>query len=166
MNRKETPIMKNAWDLTALYKKEEDFESDLKTLKETIIPEMASYEGKLSNEEDFVKYLLLEKKMNKVLTKLYLYASCSSDLNKKDIERTKRLSRVQQSLYELIAATSFESPEILSLGEEKVKEFLSRHEEIADFDYSFEKLFLDESHVLSDKEEALLSTHSPLLSEG
>ena len=49
------------WDLTYHFKNEEEFNNALEQVK-SLIDEFASFEGKLHEEESFVKYLLLNKK--------------------------------------------------------------------------------------------------------
>jgi oligoendopeptidase F len=158
--------MKDKWDLRFLYADEASFEKDLKELKESLTPKMASYQGKLSNEKDFADYLSLERDAQKLFTRLFLYSGCASDLNKKDVGATERESKVELAAQEFNEKTAWSDPEILALGEKKVKAFVSAHPEFKEFDYSFEKLFLDQSHILSADKEKLVSSFSPLLSEG
>jgi oligoendopeptidase F len=158
--------MADKWDLTKLYANEAAFEKDLALFKEKMTSEAASYQGKLGDEASLAKFLALEREINKVLTRLYLYASCASDLNKKDVKGNERLAKVELAANEFSEKVSFYDPEILALGQEKIKAFLSHHPECREFDYSFEKLFLDQSHVLSAEKEKLMSAFGPVEEEG
>jgi oligoendopeptidase F len=158
--------MADKWDLTKLYANEAAFEKDLALFKEKMTSEAASYQGKLGDEASLAKFLALEREINKVLTRLYLYASCASDLNKKDVKGNERLAKVELAANEFSEKVSFYDPEILALGQEKIKAFLSHHPECREFDYSFEKLFLDQSHVLSADKEKLMSAFGPVEEEG
>ena len=62
--------------------------------------------------------------------------------------------------------TSFEAPEILALGEEKVMEFIARNDSIKQYKFLFEKLFRGQLHVLDAKREELLANYAPLSSIG
>jgi oligoendopeptidase F len=158
--------MKDKWDLRFIYASEEAFEKDLKDVKERLTPTMASYQGKLGEEKAFCEFLALERESQKVFTKLYLYAGCASDQNKKDVKANERHDRVQLVMQDYLAKLSWSDPEFLGLGEAKIKGFLAHHPEFKEFDYSFEKLFLDQSHILSADKEQLVSSFSPLLDEG
>ena len=54
--------MDKVWNLTHIYKTQEDFEKDLDYAKKVILPGITELEGKLKNEEDLVKYFDLEAK--------------------------------------------------------------------------------------------------------
>src|SRR5574344_71750 len=153
--------MKDKWDLRFIYPDEAAFNADLTAAKEKLIPSMASYQGKLGNEKDFVAFLLLQRQAQKTFTKLYLYSGCASDLNKKDVAGNERLNKVELLSQDYAEKLAWSDPEFLSLGLEKIKEILSRHPEIKEFDYSFEKLYLDQSHILSADKEQLLSSFGP-----
>ena len=157
-------MAKTNWDLTILYSNEADFDADLEAFK-ALGPKAASFQGKLNDEEAFANYLRLDKKATELLVKLYYFASMRSDLNKKDVANATALTKVQLAMNEFYALTSFASPEILSLGEDKLKDFLQRNPEFAEYSFQFEKLIRGQSHVLSADKEALLSSYSPLLSE-
>jgi oligoendopeptidase F len=158
--------MKDKWDLRFIYPTEDAFNADLAYAKEKLIPSMAAFQGKLANEKDFVAFLLLEKEAQKRFTKLYLYSGCASDLNKKDVAGNERLNKVELMAQDYSEKLAWSDPEFLSLGLDKIKENLSRHPEVKEFDYSFEKLYLDQSHILSADKEQLLSSFGPLLDEG
>jgi oligoendopeptidase F len=158
--------MVDKWDLSKIYATEKDFDKDLEHLKKDLTPAMAALEGKFNDEDSLAKYLDLEKDLEYTLSKLYMFASCRSDLNKKDVKNATALAKVQLAVNDLQAATSFESPEILALGEEKIKSFVASHPAYQEFDYSFTKLFREEKHVLSGEKEKLISAFNPLLDEG
>ena len=153
------------WDLTYLFKTEEDFKKSLEECM-AFIPKAASYKGKLANKQDFVDYLKLDLEISEKLERTYQYASLKSDLNKKNVENAKNLAIVQNFLMQLNQATSWSSPEILAIGKEKVMEYLDSDEEIKQFKFSYEKLFRENEHILDEKSEQLISYFSPLFRKG
>ena len=159
--------MKTDWDLTTLYAKEEDFDADLAYFKEVCIPKVASFEGKLGEEKTFLEYLDAERDVEALLEKIYLYAHCLSDLNKKDVVRGERAAKVISALNAYSSASSYVDPEILALGKEKIDGFLAKNPSYqAEFDFGFEKLFRGQAHVLSATAEKLLSHFSHLENDG
>lgn len=156
--------MKDKWDLRFIYPNDTAFNADLTAAKEELIPSMASYQGKLENEKDFVAFLLLQREAQKRFTKLYLFSGCASDLNKKDVAGNERLNKVELLSQDYAEKLAWSDPEFLGLG--KIKGILARHPEVKEFDYSFEKLYLGQTHILSADKERLLSSFGPLLEEG
>ena len=149
------------WDLTYLFKIEEDYE---KAYEELIpyVEKAASFMGKLGEEEKFVEYFLIQKEVNEKLERVYQYGSLKSDLNKKNVENASKVSRMMILFQQLSQATSFEAPEVLALGKEKVMSFVDNHPELEEFRFGFEKLFRSTEHVLDAKSEKLMSYFSPV----
>lgn len=155
----------NQWDLTYLFKTQEEFQNEFSTLKD-YLPQLASYQGKLHQEEKLKEYLLLQAELEKKLYRVYQYASLKSDLNKKNIENAAAVSKVGMFLSQLNQVTSFEAPEILSIGEEKILQIIDRHEELYQYRFIMEKLFHHSKHVLDASSERLLSYFLPLEESG
>lgn len=158
--------MKDHWDLTKLYPSEADFAADLKKFNEVLAPKVTTFQGHLGEAKAFKEFLAYQREINKILTRLYLYSSCASDIDKKDVKGNERLGKVQVASSTYSALASFADPEILALGKAKIDAYFASHPEDKDFDYSFEKLFLEQSHVLSADKEALLSSFNLLEGEG
>ncbi len=155
----------NKWDLTYLFKSEEDFEIALDKVSKTIAL-FKDFKGKLGNEEDFVKYCLLEKELDKDFSRAYEYASLSSDLDKRNVPNAQRLYRCINLANQLGEATSYTSPEILAVGEEKIMSFINNNKEIEEFRFPYQKLFHSNEHVLDTRSEELLSFVDPVTSKG
>ena len=156
----------NKWDLTKIYKSEEDFLKDLELAKTEIIPTYAKLQGKLGTEEGFKEYLLLERKATLVLSKLGMFASMRSDLDKKNVENAKDYSKIDLLFNSYGTAVSFVDPEILKAGKEFVDNFFVKYPEFRDFDFAFDKLFRGEKFVLPFEQERLTSYYAPLAGEG
>ena len=106
------------WDLTYLFKTEEDYEKAFEELK-PYLEKIAGFNGKLNEEEKFVEYFLLQKEFYSKAEKVYQYGSLKSDLNKKNVENASKVARTGILFQQLSQAASFEDPEVLSLGKEK-----------------------------------------------
>lgn len=149
------------WNLTYFYKNEEEFNNAFNELPK-YIELLKSYNGKLNNEKDFVAYMLLTDEADEKLCKVFQYAHLKSDLNKKDVNAASTLQKVFLFLNNLMQATSFESPEILSIGLDKVMKFIDNNPEIESHRFSMEKLFHMNEHVLDETKEQLLSYYSSI----
>lgn len=153
------------WDLTYLFKTQEDFNQALQTTM-GIIDKLATYKGQLHLEEKFVEYYLLQKQLTKVGLRAYQYASLKSDLNKKDANNAKQLQMVQIGFAKLSEACSFEEPELISIGKKTIMKYAHNHKELQEFEFGFEKLFRRQEHILDDNAEALLANFNRLASSG
>ncbi len=153
------------WDLSRIYPNQEKFDADLEKLK-GIADQMGGYAGKLSDEEKLKEYLTLEREMNDLLEHLYMFAAMQSDKDKKNVSYTETESKVFLVLQDINAKTSFESPELIALGKEKLDGFLRRNPEFKDYSFIFEKLFNSQKYVLSPEKEKLMASFSPIAGEG
>ena len=154
-------MAKQNWDLTYFFKSQEEFDSALENFKK-YKDELASYKGKLSNEDDLKAFLRLEKKSNLDFVRLYFCAEMASDLDKTNVKNASNLAKAQLAMNDLAAATSFESPELLSLGREKLEKFVKENKEFEEYSFSFRKLFDQSEYVLSKEKEELLSSFNAI----
>lgn len=153
------------WDLKYLFQSDEDFENCLRATNDKIA-ELKLFQGKLHNEEDFKKFLLLQKEAEAGFSRAYQYSSLLSDLNKKNVNNLEKLSKAENVYMNFIQSLSFVDPEVLSIGKEKVMAFIDNNPELEEFRFGFEKLFRNNEHVLDQKSEELLSYYVPLSDQG
>jgi oligoendopeptidase F len=153
------------WDLTYLFKDLDAFNEGYKETVETI-EKLAEFKGKLSDEKQFLKFFELQKVIQETGLKVYQYASLSSDLNKKDSVSSARLQKVQIAFAKLQQAVSFEEPELIAMGKEKVMSFIDHHPDLEEYRFAMEKLFRRQEHILDDQSESLLANFSQLSSSG
>lgn len=153
------------WDLTYLFKTKQEWEKAFEECK-TYISKLAAYQGKLKNKNDAIAYFHLQLEFTEKIEKVYLYAHLKSDLNKKDIENANAFALVQNLFMQVNQATSWESPEILSLPKEQIMEWLDSEEELKQFKFGLEKLYHQNEHILDKNSEQLISYYSPIFSQG
>lgn len=149
------------WNLSVFYPNDEAWLKDFELLKSEI-QKFSDFEGKLGDFETFKKYHEFDEYVTKLIYKIYPYASLASDLNLKDNEKMTKMRQVSLVLSQLSQLTSFISPELISLGEEKVLSFVEKDEFLKPYKFPYEKLFRGESHVLSSKEESVISNYAPI----
>ena len=149
------------WDLTNFYPNDEAWNKDFNTLK-SMLPKYKNYQGKLHLYDSFLDYHKFDKEVTELLYKVYPYASLSSDLNLKDQDKMVRKQQLQLVLSNLSQLTSFVSPEIISVGEKKVLDFLNKDPFLKDFIFPYQKLFRGEIHILDAEKEALLANYNPI----
>lgn len=149
------------WNLDCFYTSESDFNKDFESL-DGLFKEFLIFKGKLHLFDTFKAYILHEEKVTNLLYRLYGYAHLSSDLNLKDQTLQSRYQKLLIKFNELSSITSFISPEIISIGKEKIFKFINSDEKLKEYGFPYEKLFRLQEYVLSDKEEKLLANFSPI----
>lgn len=153
------------WDLTKLYKTLDDWENDYNAVNE-VIDTLATFAGTLHEYEQFVEYYRLQKELGVTLIKVYQYAALKSDLNKKNTENAARVQKMAFSLGKLNQKTAFEAPELLAIGKEKIDSFVAKNDTLKEYQFSIEKLFRNQEHILDQKSEEIIANYSQLSSKG
>ena len=156
---------KYQWNLNYLLKDDNEFEEKLEELKK-LCEKIASYKGKLGDEQSFKEYYMLQLELENKLGPVYMYAHLGSDLNKKDMSKAAMLQKVMMMFNNFSIATAFEQPELIQVGKEKVMKFIDDNKEIEEYRFYMEDLFRKQEHVLNYNEEEILSTVNPALSKG
>ena len=165
INQRNEDYIMSKWDLTYFYENDEAWLQDLENF-EPFIEKLASFQGKLSNFDDFKAFHQLEESAEKLIFRLYAYIHLASDLNLKDTDKSSKNQQLMILLSKLNQQTAYVSPEIIALGKELVFSFLDRDTFLNTYRFNFEKLFLQQKHVLSNLEERLLSNFGPVSSIG
>ena len=155
----------NKWNLNVLFKDEQEFLNTLDEAK-AAIEELAGFKGKLHDDAKLREYLFKEKELVLKIDKAYMFAAMRSDLNKKIVENNADVTKVQYLFASLQEALSFEAPEVLKIGKEKMDEFFKNNEDLNEFKFGFDKLFRGAKYILDDNSERILSSYAALENEG
>lgn len=144
------------WDLSLFYPSLEAWDEDLKKMPQHI-ELLASFKGKLNKFEDFLAFYKAEEDATNLLYRLYGYIHLNSDLNLKDNVKSSKNQQMMILLSELGQKTSYVSPELIAIGEEKIMSFIEKDEFLKTYKFQMEKLFLQQKHVLSDSQEQIMA---------
>lgn len=97
------------------------------------------------------------------LGRLYTYAHMRSDQDTGN-SFYQGLNDKAGNLYtQAASATAYLVPEILSIEEDKLQQFILEKEELKLYSHAIEEITKERPHVLSEKEEALLAEASDVL---
>ena len=150
------------WDLTKIYKTQEEFNNDINYVKEGIA-KFSSYQGKLNDLATLTEFLEFQDVIEIKISKLFTYAHMSFDLNQKNVEALQQYQIVYSVYNELVEVSSFVSSELISIGKETLNKFIEDEPKLAIYKFVLEQLFNNEAHILSQDKELLLSYfNSPL----
>lgn len=144
------------WKLEDIYPDDSKWENDFRSIKKRL-PEITAYKGRLSeSEKTMLECFRLRDEISITLGKLIVYANMKSHEDTADSKYQGPVNRVSSLAVEMSAISSFITPEVLSMAEEKLREFIA-DPSLKDYSFSLKELLRQKEHVLSQPEEALLA---------
>ena len=147
---------KNKWDLSSIYKSDDEWEAALKTLPE-LTKKVAEFKGKLgSSAETLLKALKALEKAELQMETVYHYASLQHHANEDDSVATDREGRAMMAYTDMQTELSFFEPEIQSIEEKELRQWISQPD-FANYKIFIEKQLHFKKYILSEKEERILS---------
>ena len=145
------------WDLTRIFKDENDYNNSIKRVNE-ILERIPEYKGRiLENENTLFELLELDTEMDKLLSKIYVYSYLGFYDNMADVKFQQYKESASSLMVKASSITSFIIPEILSSEFTLIEEYISKINKLELYRKVLEKIFRDKPHVLSEKEEKILS---------
>ena len=154
-SRKDVPD-KYKWDLTDIFKNEEEFNKTFKETKE-IIDKLPKYKGKLHDANKLYEYIELEVEAISKWENLYVYSYLINDQelgNTKSIERKEKCEKLN---VELNNNTSFYAPELLKLTKEEYNKLFSNNPKLKEYKFNMDKTFRRKEHVLDEDKEIIVN---------
>ncbi len=159
LKRNEVPIQET-WDLTPLFKNEQDYLDNLKKAQEKAEEFVKAYQGKLDNPETINKALVDYRDFLQTirLAGTYVSLNSSTDLNDpKNQERQVNFSGVASSIS---AKMSFFESELIQQDEAVLKQVAQLNDENTHY---IDELLKDKEHYLHPEAERVLASLSGVL---
>ena len=144
------------WDLTGLYKTEDEWNKDYDELQ-GLISKFDDFKGKLNNSKDILKYFEFNNEVNLKLENVCVYTYLKFDENTTNTHFQELKGRADNLLSEFSLVSSFVMPELCKLSKDDIEKFMAEEEGLRKYKYDFDCILRIKNHVLSDKEESLLS---------
>lgn len=162
IERKDVKI-EDTWDLTLLYKNDEEFEKDFKAM-EDFSKEAAKFKGNLSKSAAELKNIL-DSIMNAsiILDKLGSYAFLKQTEDLTNNDSNIKVARFSKLASEFSANLSYFDPELMSIDDEKMNSFL-KDDVLKDYLIYLRNILKYKPHTLSEKEERILALQGELAS--
>lgn len=152
------------WHLDDIYPSWAVWETALGEL-ETRINEYAALKGTLAHgPERLLAAYRLNDDLGQLAYKVYFYPSLKYDEDQRDNTVNARRQQVQALMARWQEATSWLSPELLSIPLETVRRWMDASPDLALYRFAIEEIFRQQEHVLDEKGERLLSYSSRLSS--
>lgn len=146
------------WDLGLIFTTDQDFEDAFKKVN-IEAEKFKGYQGTLCDGPAAllaaVKALLDVYRLSE---KVYVYASMKNDQDTTNSKYQGMFSRVQALMASIEGELAWFDPELMSLGKEKVQEYLQQEPELKEYSHLFEDTLRFAEHTLSAPEEKLLAS--------
>lgn len=153
---------KYKWNLEDIYSSIDEFE---KAFNETLnsLDILESFKGTLKNSSENLLNCLKEcDKIGLLLDKIYVYANMKFHEDSTVSESQSLSNKAETLLTEYLFVTAFITPEIIEIPEETLKEFLEENQALRVYTHYLENIQREKKHILSEKEEKILSKFSQI----
>ena len=152
------------WNLSEIYPSDQAW----RTAKDKLVAELQAiraFKGALgSAPQKLADALELATRLAKEFTRLYVYASMTSDQD----TRVSQYQGMQQEMAQIGATfgaeTSFIEPEILKIDPAKVESFIASEPRLKVYNFYLHDILRRRAHTLTDAEERLLASSSVMAS--
>lgn len=149
--------MEYKWDLTRIFKDENEYKDAIKEVNE-LLEKIPNYKGRiLENANMLLEVLDTDNKIDNLLSKIYVYSYLNFYDNMGDVKFQEYKETASSLMVKSSSVTSFIVPEILSSDFKTIEDYINQNKDLEIYKYSLEKLFRDKPHILSEKEEKILS---------
>ncbi len=152
------------WNLSDIYSDWAAWESALKDL-ETQIGEYAALKGTLARGADqLLAAFRLSDRLGQLAYKVYFFPALTYDEDQRDNSANARRQQVEALLARWQQATSWFSPELLTIPHATIKTWMGESAELAVYRFAIDEVYRQQEHVLDEAGERLMSLASRLSS--
>jgi oligoendopeptidase F len=150
------------WDLTDVFADQAVWRGQKDKITAEI-PRLRDFQGKLATSPaTLADALELMSRLDKELSRLYVYASMLSDEDTR-ISTAQGMQQEMQQIFANFGATaSFIEPEVLKVGSEVIEKAISAEPRLKPYAFYLRDIARRAAHTLSDAEEKILADAAPL----
>ncbi|MTH53235.1 oligoendopeptidase F [Bacillus mangrovi] len=153
----------DTWRLEDIFASDEEWEKEFASLKAEI-PKISDYQGKLADSsQSLYEGLKFQDSVTERLGRLYTYAHMRSDQDTGNSKYQALNDRAATLYTEASSVSSFMVPEILSMDENTLKQYIEENNDLQLYRHSLEDINRERPHVLSAEQEAILAQASEAL---
>jgi len=148
---------KYRWRLEDIYATEQLWEEDFSKL-ERLLPKMTEFKGRLSESgKTLLECLQMQDSIWNITNRLYVYAGMRQDEDTRVSTYQELYNRARSLATKAEQAVSFIDPEILSIPQPKVDEFMKSEKGLKIYQHYVDNIIRKKSHTLSPSEEEILA---------
>lgn len=157
MLRSEQKI-ENTWDLSKIYASISDYEKDYDVVKK-LMADISKYQTHiLDSSKSLLELLDLDQKTERIIGKMANYAYRKYDEDLSNVDSQKLVGNFDKLYTEYSQNGSFIVPEILKGDYSLIEKYIKKEEGLKEYELLLKRIFRNKPHVLSEKEENILSS--------
>ncbi len=154
--RSEIPL-EHTWNATSVYESDADWLSELESVSASL-PQISQFQGKLGESPSTLADALHTfESLQRRVYKLSFYARMSQAVETTNQGAIGMVGQVSSLYGRYGAATSYLVPEMLTIGEEKVMQWVQNEPRLKIYRQYFDDLFRQQAHVRSAEVEEVLA---------
>jgi oligoendopeptidase F len=151
---------KYKWNLKDIYESEDQWDKDFNWVQDNI-GNYKNFVGKLGNSaNDLLNCLKFDDEMGIKLQRLYLYSMLAKDSDMRVTKYQAMNDRIKSLYAQISTENSFIRPEILSISEDKISQFLNSGNELKVYKHYIEDILRTKPHTLPPDQERILALSS------
>ena len=144
------------WNAESVFPSPGAFDDEIRKMLETL-PTLKAFQGHLADSPDtFLQAMDLVEELSRRAAKVQVYATMSSAVDATDQKGAEMNGKATSALAQVSAATSFVDPELLSIGEDKLRGWIQEDSRLKLYEHYFNDLFRKQAHVRNAEVEELL----------
>ncbi len=144
------------WNAESVFVSPKAFDAEVRELLENL-PVIREYQGHLGDSPDtFLEAMTALDLLSQRASKVQVYATMSSAVDATDQQGAEINGRATSALAQVSAAASFVDPELLSLGEVRLRQWLRDDPRLQLYEHYLADLFRKQEHVRTAEVEELL----------
>ena len=150
-------VKKNqTWNAESVFSSSKAFDAEVKKLLEDLVP-IKEFQGHLGDGLDtFIQAMDAIEKISHRAAKVQVHATMSSAVDTGNQQGAAMNGKAMSALAQVGAVTSFVDPELLAIGETKLRQWLKDDLRMKLYEHYFNDLFRKQSHVRNAEVEELL----------
>ncbi len=151
------------WRTTDIFPSDEAWEKEFKDIENTYGNyDFSVFKGKLHDKGTLLDCLKLNDAISRRIEKVYIYAHLRHDEDVRVAKYTSATAQVLALLSKIFAEFAFVEPELTALDEGVLQGFIV-DPDFSDYEYRLRKIAGAKAHVLTEKEEKLLTLGSDVM---
>lgn len=148
---------KYKWDLTKIYKNDDEWYRDYNVLKEEI-KEISKYKGILTQSSGtLLSYLDKYNELDRKMEKLYMYSHLNYDADTTNPVYQEMQGKIQNLISNFSDLDSFSTPELMSTDYSVILKYIDEEPKLKDYRHVLLNIYRYKDHTLSESEEKMLS---------
>ncbi|MFH1747067.1 MAG: oligoendopeptidase F [Planctomycetota bacterium] len=152
------------WNLDSIFTSMAEWEKEYAAVGQQIA-DVEKFRGRLSESaETLLAALKLQDDTEARLARVYVYTSLLSDQDTRIGDNQALKARARALAVKYGAATSWASPELTSIDFNIIEGWMAENEELAVYAQTFDDIFRQKKHILSEREEKLISLAGEIFS--